>query len=157
MVTSDDSLTPQARQVLAIAVEEAERLDHRAVGTGHLLLGVLREREGLAAQVLAAWGVAVPTARGMLAGLLGRGAGRVRGEVTLSPAATRALRLAQAEARALEQPLVDTEHLLLGIMLVEDDSGAVILDGHDVWLRHVHREIRRRRPPPPERVPDGWR
>jgi ATP-dependent Clp protease ATP-binding subunit ClpA len=149
-------LTQHVRHVLAIAVEEAERLDHRAVGTGHLLIGLLREPEGLAAQMLADWGVAVPTARGMLAGLLGRGEGRFRGEVTLSPEAKRALRLAQEEARAMEQPLVDTEHLLVGIMLVEEDSGAVILAGHEVWLRHVHREIRRRRSHRQERLTDAW-
>ena len=158
MVTSYDYFTQHARHVLAIAVEEAERLDQRTVGTGHLLIGLLREPEGLAAQMLADWGVEVPTARGMLAGLLGRGEGRFgfRGEVTLAPEAKRALRLAQEEARAMEQSLVDTEHLLLGIMLVEEDSGAAILATHEVWLRHVHREIRRRRPHRRERLPDAW-
>ena len=158
MVTQYDYFTQHVRHVLAIAVEEAERLDHRAVGTGHLLIALLREPEGLAAQMLTDWGVEVATARGMLTGLLGRGEDRFgfRDEAMLSPAAKRALRLAQEEARAMEQPLLDTEHLLLGILLVEEDSGAAILAGHEVWLRHVHREIRRRRPHRRDRVPDAW-
>jgi hypothetical protein len=100
----------------------------------------------VAAQILVEWEVTVPTARAMLTGLLGYGEGRVRGAVTLSPGARRALGLALEEAQALEACLVDTEHLLLGILLVEEEVGAVILERHEVWLRHVHREIRRRRP-----------
>ena len=83
--------------------------------------------------------------RAALAGPARRGERRSSRDAALSPAALRAIDLAREEAAALGQPLVDTEHLLLGVLLVEEDAGAVILERHDVWLRHVHREIRRRR------------
>src|SRR5687767_5493558 len=98
------SLTDQTQYALALAAEEAERLGHHTVDTGHLLLGLLRVRDGLAAQMLASWGVEVPTVRAMQAELLGCADGRSWHRVTLAPTAKQALRLALEEARALKQP-----------------------------------------------------
>jgi ATP-dependent Clp protease ATP-binding subunit ClpC len=138
--------TAQVCRVLRSAVDEATFHNHARIGTGHLLAALLREPDGRAAQVLAALGANRRTVYAMVDMALGHGEQPYHGRVTLSAQAARALDLAVEEATAMHQVRVDTEHLLLGIMLVEEDVGAQVLERQEVWLRHVHREIRRLQP-----------
>jgi ATP-dependent Clp protease ATP-binding subunit ClpC len=145
MLPPSTSFAPRAQCALELARHEADRLNHRAVGTGHLLVALLRERDGLAAHVLATFGVELPTMRALVEEFLGRGDRRLDRKPGLSPATWRAIELAREEAAAMGQPLIDTEHLLLGILLEGEDVGAAILGRQEVWLRHVHQRIRRLR------------
>jgi ATP-dependent Clp protease ATP-binding subunit ClpC len=138
--------TEQACRVLRSAVDEAKVRDHARIGTGHLLAALVREPEGRAAQVLAALGADRRTLYALVDVALGQGEQPFYGRITLSAQATRALDLAVEEAQALQQVRADTEHLLLGILLVEEEVGAQVLERQEVWLRPVHREIRRLQP-----------
>jgi excisionase family DNA binding protein len=111
-----DKFTARARRVLRLAQEEAIRLNHQYMGTEHLLLGLLAEGEGLAAQVLLSLGVDLGQARESVEAIIGRGDRPVHGEVGLTPRAKKVLALAVDEVRRLDHPFIGTEHLLLGLL-----------------------------------------
>jgi len=128
--------TSRAKKVLELAMSEARELSHSYVGSEHLLLGLLREEKGIAAQVLVAAGLTLESARAETLRLLGGEAGRVvsdarffhsydETEFVFSPSVSRILHLARDAATILRQPLIDTEHLL--IALVGEDGTAVSL------------------------------
>src|SRR5207247_10027295 len=98
-----------------VGQEEARRLNPDYIGTEHLLLGLLREGEGVAARVLQELGVQLSELQSAVEHLVGRGDSTVKGEVGLTPRAKRVLRLATQEARRLRHDYIGTEHLLLGL------------------------------------------
>ena len=116
--------TRLARRVLMLAQEEAERLNHSYVGTEHLLVGLARERDGLAHTVLAELGARPERVREVVERLVGRGENRPVGRLLLTPRSKRVLELAVDEARRRGQRHVDTEHLLLG--LVREGQGVAV-------------------------------
>ncbi len=111
-----DKFTERARKVLALAQEEAQRLQHHYIGTEHLLLGLLREGDGVAARVLHNLGIDINKARSGVEFLIGHGDRIVLGEIGLTPRAKKVIELAIDEARKLNHHYIGTEHLLLGIM-----------------------------------------
>ncbi len=111
-----DKFTERARKVLALAQEEAQRLQHHYIGTEHLLLGLLREGDGVAARVLNNLGIDINKARSGVEFLIGQGDSIVLGEIGLTPRAKKVIELAIDEARKLNHHYIGTEHLLLGIM-----------------------------------------
>ena len=113
-----------ARRVLMLAQEEAERLNHGYIGTEHLLVGLAREREGVAHQVLAELGARPDRIREAVEGQVGRGESRPLSPLTLTPRSKRVLELGVDEARRMERRQVDTEHLLLG--LVREGQGVAV-------------------------------
>ncbi|HEX5139631.1 MAG TPA: Clp protease N-terminal domain-containing protein [Dehalococcoidia bacterium] len=115
-----DKFTERARRVLTYAKEEAQGLNHNYIGTEHLLLGILRERDGVAVKVLQSLGVDVK-AREALLFVMGRGEKPVTGEIGLTPRAIKVIELAVKEARRMRQSYVATEHLLLG--LIDEGEG----------------------------------
>ncbi|MGQ9555773.1 MAG: Clp protease N-terminal domain-containing protein, partial [Anaerolineae bacterium] len=116
--------TRVARRVLVLAQEEAERLSHSYIGTEHILVGLAREKEGMAHAVLAELGARPERVREAVERLVGRGEARPATRLTLTPRSKRVLELAVDEARRMDQKQVDTEHLLLG--LVREGQGVAV-------------------------------
>ena len=109
-----DKFTDRARKVLTLAQDEAQRFNHNYIGTEHLLLGLVREGEGVAARVLENMNVELAKVRTAVEFIIGRGDRPVVGEVGLTPRAKRVIELAIDEARRLGHNYIGTEHLLLG-------------------------------------------
>src|SRR5215211_5529413 len=109
-----DKFTERARRVLTLAQEEAQRFNHNYIGTEHILLGLVREGDGVAARVLNNLGIDLSSVRSTVESIIGRGDHVVVGEVGLTPRAKRVLELAVDEARRLNHDYIGTEHLLLG-------------------------------------------
>jgi ATP-dependent Clp protease ATP-binding subunit ClpA len=111
-----ERLTEFARGAIVLAQDEARALDHNYVGTEHILLGLLREEQGGAAQALAALGVGIDAAREQVRRTVGSGEIPVVGQIPFTPHARRILSLAREEATALNHWSVGTEHVLLGLV-----------------------------------------
>src|SRR5437870_4474930 len=111
-----DKFTERARKVLSLAQEEAQRFQHNYIGTEHLLLGLLREGEGVAAQVLTNLGIEAAQARHAVEAIIGRGERIVLGEIALTPRTKKVFEFAADEAQRLNHDFIGTEHLLLGLI-----------------------------------------
>jgi hypothetical protein len=139
-----DRFTERARRVLAHAQEEARRFNHNYIGTEHLLLGLLRDPESLAAQVLGDLGVQLEDARRAVEFIIGRGDRIMLGEIGLTPRAKRVVELAVDEARRLEHHYVGTEHLLLGLIREGEGIAAGVLESLGVNLERARDATMRR-------------
>jgi ATP-dependent Clp protease ATP-binding subunit ClpA len=113
-----------ARQVVVLAQDEARALGHRHIGTEHLLLGLLRERDGLAARVLGSLGVTVESVRDRVGEIVGAGEFPVGNQIPFTPRAKKVLELSLREALVLGHNWIGTEHVLLG--LVREGEGVGI-------------------------------
>lgn len=138
-----DRFTDRARHVLLLGQEEAHRLRHGCISTEHLLLGLLRDEGGVAAEVLASLGVTLADVRAEVERISGRGERVVSGEVRLTPRAKRAIELAVDEARLFQHRFVGTEHLLLGLVREGDGIAARILNERGVTLQRAREEVTR--------------
>jgi catechol 2,3-dioxygenase-like lactoylglutathione lyase family enzyme len=112
--------TERARQVVVLAQDEARQLGHGYIGVEHLLIGLLKEEEGLAARAFREAGLTVGALGHQVRQIMGVGNTPVTGQVPLTPHATRALEQSLVEALHLEHPFVGTEHVLLGLLRVSD-------------------------------------
>ena len=143
MATADrfDRFTDRARKVLTLAQDEAQRFNHNYIGTEHLLLGLVREGEGVAAKVLENLEVELVKVRQAVEFIIGRGERPVVGEIGLTPRAKKVIELAIDEARRLGHNYIGTEHLLLG--LVREDGGIAsgVLESLGVSLDKVRHEV----------------
>jgi ATP-dependent Clp protease ATP-binding subunit ClpC len=119
-----ERFTERARQVVVLAQDEARGLGHAYIGTEHLLLGLLREEEGIAARTLASLGVGLDEARTAVVELVGRGDEQETGQIPFTPRAKASLEGALVEADGMGHHHVGTEHLLLG--LTRDESSAAV-------------------------------
>ncbi|HEU5366952.1 MAG TPA: Clp protease N-terminal domain-containing protein [Ktedonobacterales bacterium] len=124
-----------ARQALQFAQDEARRLNHHYIGTEHLLLGLVREGEGTAAQVLEGMGVQLGAVRSKVEFIIGQGKFEGEGEVPLTRRAKKVIELAVDEARRLDHQYLGTEHLLLGLIREGEGIGAQVLRELGVDLR----------------------
>ena len=136
-----DKFTKRARKVLSLAQEEAQRLQHNYVGTEHLLLGLVREGEGVAAKALSNLGVELHEVRSSVERIIGRGDHIVLGEIGLTPRAKKVIELAVDEARRLNHHYIGTEHLLLGLVREGEGIAADVLESLDVNLKGVRKEV----------------
>ena len=132
-----DKFTERARKVLSLAQEEAQRFNHNYIGTEHLLLGLVREGEGVAAQVLSTLGVELNKVRSAVEFIIGRGDRIVLGEIGLTPRAKKVIELAVDEARRLNHHYIGTEHLLLGLVREGEGIAAGVLESLGVNLEKV--------------------
>src|SRR5947209_16114135 len=132
-----DKFTERARKVLSLAQEEAQRFQHNYIGTEHLLLGLVREGEGVAAKVLMNLGVELNQARSKVEFIIGRGDRIVLGEIGLTPRAKKVIELAIDEARRLNHHYIGTEHLLLGLVREGEGIAAGVLESLVVNLEKV--------------------
>ena len=124
----DYRFTKLARNVLTLAEEEARRFQHHELGTEHLLLGLVRQREGVGVHLLSNLGIEEHQVRRALEALMRRGDQRVAGEVALSPRAKMVLILAMDEARRRGRRRIGTQHLLLGLICERDGMGGAVLE-----------------------------
>ncbi|MCC6792329.1 MAG: AAA family ATPase, partial [Thermomicrobiales bacterium] len=138
-----DKFTERARRVLTLAQEEAQRFNHNYIGTEHLLLGLVREGEGVAAKVLANLGVELNKVRSAVEFIIGRGDRSVVGEIGLTPRAKKVIELAVDEARRLNHHYIGTEHLLLGLVREGEGIAAGVLESLGVNLERVRAETQR--------------
>jgi ATP-dependent Clp protease ATP-binding subunit ClpC len=138
-----DKFSERARRVLTLAQEEAQRFNHNYIGTEHLLLGLVREGEGVAAKVLANLGVELNKVRSAVEFIIGRGDRAVLGEIGLTPRAKKVIELAVDEARRLNHGYIGTEHLLLGLVREGEGIAAGVLESLGVNLERVRAETTR--------------
>ena len=123
-----DKFTERVRKVMYLAREEAARLQHDYIGTEHLLLGVIREGEGIAATVLNNLGLDLDAIRQAVESMVSSTGGTLTiGEIPFTPRAKRVLELSVDEARQLGHNYVGTEHLLLGLIREGEGVAARVL------------------------------
>ena len=132
-----DKFTTRARKVLSLAQEEAQRFQHNYIGTEHLLLGLVREGEGVAAKVLEDLGVELIQVRSAVEFIINRGDRIVLGEIGLTPRAKKVIELAVDEARRLNHHYIGTEHILLGLVREGEGIAAGVLESQGVNLEKV--------------------
>jgi ATP-dependent Clp protease ATP-binding subunit ClpC len=118
-----ERFTDRARRVIVLAQEEARLLNHSYIGTEHLLLGLLSDSEGVAAQALAALDVTLAAARAEVEHRIGRGSKAPAGYIPFTPRAKKTLELSLHEALELAHSSIGTEHILLGMLQAETDAG----------------------------------
>jgi ATP-dependent Clp protease ATP-binding subunit ClpC len=132
-----------ARRVLSLAQEEAQRFNHSYIGTEHILLGLVRETEGLASQVLANMGVDLDKVRSAVEFIIGRGERPILGDIGLTPRAKKVIELAVDEARRMNHNHIGTEHLLIGLLREGEGVAAGVLESLDITLDRVREETRK--------------
>jgi ATP-dependent Clp protease ATP-binding subunit ClpC len=137
-----ERFTERAKQVVVLAQEEARALKHNYIGTEHILLGLLREEEGLAARVLESLDITVEEVREQVKRLVGRGdEDIVTGQIPFTPRAKKVLELALREALALGHNYIGTEHVLLGVVRENQGVAARILLDFDADAEKIRKEI----------------
>jgi len=143
MASRFDKFSERARRVLTLAQEEARRLNHSYIGTEHILLGLVREEDGVAAKVLVNMGASLSKMRSAVEYVIG--AGEKPGAIAtgLTSRAKRVIELAIDEARQLGHSYIGTEHLLLGLLREGEGVAAGVLDSFNVNLDRTRAEIAR--------------
>jgi ClpA/ClpB-like protein len=136
-----DTFTDRARKVLTLAQDEAQRFNHNYIGTEHLLLGLVRERQGLAARVLVGMGIELEQIRTAVEFSIGRGDQPITGEIAITPRAKRVLELAIDEARRMGHTYIGTEHLLLGLAREGEGIAAGVLQSLGLDLDRIRHEV----------------
>ncbi|MHB1390031.1 MAG: ATP-dependent Clp protease ATP-binding subunit [Thermoleophilia bacterium] len=139
-----ERFTERARQVVVLAQEEARSLKHNYIGTEHLLLGLLREEEGIAAQVLTTLDVHLDEVRMQVAQIVGMGDEVAAGQIPFTPRAKKVLELALREALSLGHNYIGTEHILLGLIKENEGVAARILLEFDADSDKIRNEIMRK-------------
>ena len=135
-----DRFTKHARQVLQIAQEEAVRLNHNYIGTEHLLLGLAKEENGLASQVLREVGATSAEVVRAVERMAPRNPRPPFGKPTLTPRTKRVIELAVEEARQMGHPYIGTEHLLLGLVREDEGIAAEVLRSLGASLDKVRQQ-----------------
>src|SRR4051794_1856958 len=136
-----ERFTERARQVVVLAQDEARTLKHNYIGTEHILLGLLREEEGLAARVLDALDITVEEVRAQVARIVGQGDEVTTGQIPFTPRAKKVLELALREALSLGHNYIGTEHILLGLVRENEGVAARILLDFDADAEKIRNEI----------------
>jgi ATP-dependent Clp protease ATP-binding subunit ClpC len=150
MASRFEKFSERARRVLTLAQEEAKHFNHNYIGTEHILLGLVREEEGVGAKVLANLGVSLTKARSAVEFIIGRGEKPTTGEIGLTPRAKRVIELAIDEARHLGHNYIGTEHILLGLLREGEGEAsegrgvaADVLDSFGINLERARSETNR--------------
>jgi Clp amino terminal domain, pathogenicity island component len=133
--------TKPARQVVVHAQEEARLLDHDHVGTEHVLLGLIREGEGVAAKALGSLGIAAEEVRAQVEEIVGQGQTAPPGHIPFTPRAKKVLELSLREALRLGHNYIGTEHILLGLVREGEGVAAMILVKLGADLPEVREQV----------------
>ena len=136
-----ERFTEKAIKVIMLAQEEARRLGHNFVGTEQILLGLIGEGTGIAAQVLKSMNVNLKDARIEVEKIIGRGSGFVAVEIPFTPRAKRVLELSLEEARQLGHNYIGTEHLLMGLVREGEGVAARVLENLAVNVASIRTEV----------------
>ena len=143
MTSRFEKFSERARRVLSLAQEEAQRFNHNYIGTEHILLGLVRETDGMAAKTLSNLGVELSKVRSAVEFIIGRGERVPSGEIGLTPRAKKVIELAVDEARRLSHHYIGTEHLLIGLMREGEGVAAGVLESLGVNLDKIRAETSR--------------
>ncbi len=143
MASRFEKFSERARRVLSLAQEEAQRFNHTYIGTEHILLGLVRETDGVAAKVLSNLDVELGKVRSAVEFIIGRGERTTSGEIGLTPRAKKVIELAVDEARRLQHNYIGTEHLLIGLMREGEGVPAGVLESLGVTLDKIRAETSR--------------
>jgi ATP-dependent Clp protease ATP-binding subunit ClpC len=119
-----ERFTDRARRVVKLAEEEARRLDHNYIGTEHLLLGLIREGEGVAAKALGSLGISLDAVRQQVEEIIGRGQQAPFDVIPFTPRSKKVLELSLRESQQLGHNYIGTEHILLGLIREGDGVAA---------------------------------
>jgi len=136
-----ERFTERARHVVVLAQEEARTLKHDYIGTEHILLGLLREDEGLAARVLESLDITVERVRGQVVRIVGSGEEVKPGQIPFTPRSKKVLELALREAQHLGHDYIGTEHILLGLVRENEGVAARILRDFDADSEKIRNEV----------------
>ena len=138
-----ERFTDRARRVVVLAQDEARYLAHAYIGTEHLLLGLIREGDGVAARALTSLGVSFEVVRQQIVEIVGRGEGQPPGHIPFTPRAKKILELALRESRQLGHEYIGTEHILLGIVRESEGVAAQVLQRQGLTLAVVRESVLR--------------
>ncbi|MBQ5504944.1 MAG: ATP-dependent Clp protease ATP-binding subunit ClpC, partial [Aeriscardovia sp.] len=122
-----ERFTDRARRVIVLAQQEARALQHNYIGTEHILLGLIREGDGIAAKALEAKGVELDKARAQIIEMIGKGTATQDGHIPFTPHARQVLELSLREALQLGHSYIGTEHILLGLIHEGEGVGSQVL------------------------------
>ena len=136
-----ERFTDRARRVVVLAQEEARLLGHNYIGTEHVLLGLIHEDEGVAAQALDSLGVSLGVARSQVEEIIGPGETVPSGHIPFTPRAKKVLELSLRESLALGHNYIGTEHILLGLVREGEGVGAQVLTRLGVELTRVRQRV----------------
>jgi ATP-dependent Clp protease ATP-binding subunit ClpC len=136
-----ERFTDRARRVVVLAQEESRLLHHDHIGTEHLLLGLIHERDGVAAVALETMGVDLATTRAEVEEMVGRGTAAPSGHIPFTPPAKKVLELSLREALQLGHNYIGTEHLLLGLLREESGVAARVLAALGVDVSTTRRTV----------------
>jgi ATP-dependent Clp protease ATP-binding subunit ClpC len=136
-----ERFTDRARNVVVLAQEEARLLKHNYIGTEHILLGLVRESEGIAAQALQALGIGLEAVREQVQEIIGTGQHAPSGTIPFTPRAKKVLELSLREAMQLGDSYIGTEHILLGLIREGEGVAAQVLVKLDGNLNKVRQQV----------------
>ena len=134
-----EQFSDRARQAVVQAQQEARRLDHNYIGTEHLLLGLIREGDGVAAKALESLGISLDAVRQQVEEIIGRGQQTLSGHFPFTPRAKRVLELSLREALQLGHKYIGTEHILLGLIREGEGLAAKIICDAGINLDDLRR------------------
>jgi ATP-dependent Clp protease ATP-binding subunit ClpA len=139
--TMFERFTDRARSVVRLAEEEARRLGHNYIGTEHILLGLLREAEGVAAKALQSLGISLDAVRQQVEEIIGRGQQVPFESIPFTPRAKKVLELSLRESLQLRHNYIGTEHILLGLIREGDGVAAQVLVKLGADLKRVRLQV----------------
>jgi ATP-dependent Clp protease ATP-binding subunit ClpC len=136
------SFTPRAQQALALARMEANRLNHNFLGTEHLLLGLIKLKQGVAVSLLEKTGLNLESVRMEVEKFVGSDPDqKIVGNIPYTPRVKKVIALAQNEAKNLNHTYIGTEHFLLGLLAEGDGVAARVLKKFKVDIEQMRKEI----------------
>jgi ClpA/ClpB-like protein len=136
-----ERFTDRARRVVVLAQEEARMLNHNYIGTEHLLLGLIREADGVAAKALESLGISLDAVRQQVEEIIGQGQQAPTGHIPFTPRAKKVLELALRESQQLGHNYIGTEHILLGLIREGDGVAAQVLVRLGADLNRVRQQV----------------
>ena len=136
-----ERFTDRARRVVVLAQEEARMLNHNYIGTEHILLGLIHEGQGVAAEVLRALDISLESVRRQVEEIIGRGQAAPTGHIPFTPRAKKVLELSLREALTLGHNYIGTEHILLGLIREGEGVAAQVLQKLGADLNRVRQQV----------------
>ena len=136
-----ERFTDRARRVVVLSQEEARLLNHNYIGTEHILLGLIQEREGVAAKALESLQISLESVRGQVEEIIGQGGTSPSGHIPFTPRAKKILELSLREALKLKHNYIGTEHILLGLLREGEGVAAQVLVNLGADLSRVRETV----------------
>src|ERR671931_1241281 len=136
-----ERFTDRARRVVVLAQEESRMLNHDYIGTEHILLGLIHEGEGIAAQAIESLEISLGAVRREIEDVIGQGQAAATGHIPFTPRAKKVLELSLREALQLGHSYIGTEHILLGLVREGEGVAARLLQKLGADLNRVRQQV----------------